>query len=303
MAAVPAGGGVVPTLDELLALRAEVLARVPARRGRSGMSGTSLSPLRGRGMDYAESREYAAGDDARHIDWRLTARTGRPHTKLFQAERERLTLLVVDNAPSLFFGTRVRFKSVQLARLGAAAAWSALRDGDRLAALSIDPLQAPAGPAGGMRGVLRVLDALVRWYATPGVDDASLDAVLERARPWLRPGSRAVVLATAERLLDVPPARWLALARHVEVHAVVAIDPFEQAPPHARLPFAAGGGRIDLDLGADGVRARWNARFQDPLAAARERLEAAGIHVHAVAVGAVATDWLAGFRAAQSEVA
>src|SRR3546814_14376992 len=62
-------------------------------------------------MEYAESREYAHGDDARHIDWRLTARSGKPHTKLFQAERERLTLLVADTAPALYFGTRVRFTS------------------------------------------------------------------------------------------------------------------------------------------------------------------------------------------------
>ncbi len=295
--------GVVPTLDELLALRAEVLARTPARRGRSGISGASLSPLRGRGMEYAESREYAAGDDARHIDWRLTARTGRPHTKLFQAERERLTLLLADTSPALFFGTRARFKSVQLARLGAVAAWSALRDGDRLAAIAMDPEQSPMPPAGGMRGALRVMDALARWYAGPGREGASPDAALARARPWLRPGSRAVLLAGADSLLEVPQARWLALTRHVETHALVVIDPFEQAPPRERLPFITESGRIDLALGAEAVRARWNARFSAPLESVRERLEGAGVHVHAVPVDADATTWLPGFRAAQSEVA
>ena len=80
-------------------------------------------------MEYAESREYVAGDDARHIDWRLTARTGRAHTKLFQAERERLSLIVADTSPALYFGTRVRFKSVQAARASAVAAWAAVRDG------------------------------------------------------------------------------------------------------------------------------------------------------------------------------
>ena len=88
--------GITPSLDELVALRRAVLGRRPPRRGSHGMSGQAQSPMRGRGMEYAESREYANGDDARHIDWRLTARTGRPHTKLFQAERERLTLIVAD---------------------------------------------------------------------------------------------------------------------------------------------------------------------------------------------------------------
>src|SRR5690606_26796777 len=105
--------GVVPTLAELVALRQAAAGRRVPRRGRHGASGPAPSPLRGRGMEYGESRAYTPGADVRHIDWRLTARSGRMHTKLFQAERQRLTLLVADTAPALYFGTRVRFKSVQ----------------------------------------------------------------------------------------------------------------------------------------------------------------------------------------------
>ncbi|MEJ7747132.1 MAG: DUF58 domain-containing protein, partial [Luteimonas sp.] len=159
--------GIVPTLAELVALRGAVQGRRPPNRGRHGVSGHALSPMRGRGMEYAESREYAIGDDARHIDWRLTARSGKPHTKLFQAERERLTLIVADTAKPLYFGTRVRFKSVQAARAGAVTAWAAIRDGDRVAALRGSVKEPPVPPAAGPRGALRVLDALVRWYAQP----------------------------------------------------------------------------------------------------------------------------------------
>src|SRR6478736_7221178 len=187
--------GVTPTLAELIALRASAQGRRTPLRGRHGVSGHGLSPLRGRGMEYAESREYAIGDDARHIDWRLTARSGRPHTKLFQAERERLTLVVADTAPSMYFGTRVRFKSVQAARAGAIATWAALRDGDRIAALRGSTREAPIPPAAGPRGALRVLDALVRWYAATPPDDAGLLVALDHARRVLRPGSRIIVLA------------------------------------------------------------------------------------------------------------
>ena len=69
--------GIIPSLSELIALRASAQRRPPARRGRHSVTGPSASPLRGRGMEYAESREYVAGDDVRHIDWRLTARSGR----------------------------------------------------------------------------------------------------------------------------------------------------------------------------------------------------------------------------------
>ena len=204
--------GVVPSLAELLALRGLAQGRRTAKRGRHGVSGHALSSARGRGMEYAESREYAIGDDARHIDWRLTARSGRPHTKLFQAERERLTLIVADTAPSLYFGTRVRFKSVQAARAGAIAAWTALRDGDRIAALRGSDKEAPIPPATGPRGVLRVLDALVRWYSSPPTEDAGLATALDHAARVLRPGSRLVVLADPGSIAGIDERRWPALA-------------------------------------------------------------------------------------------
>ncbi len=134
-ARVAEGDGLRPQLAELVALRRLAQRPPPPRRGRVGNAGQAPSPLRGRGMEYAESREYVPGDDARHIDWRVTARTGRAHTKLFQAERERVSLIVADTSPALYFGTRVRFKSVQAARAGAVAAWSAQRRGDRIGAL------------------------------------------------------------------------------------------------------------------------------------------------------------------------
>jgi len=274
--------GIAPTLAELVVLRDAARVRAPARRGRYGASGQAPSPLRGRGMEYAESREYARGDDARHIDWRVTARTGRAHTKLFQAERERLTLIVADTAPALYFGTRVRFKSVQAARAGALAAWAAVRDGDRIAALRGTLREAPVAPAGGTRGALRALDALVRWYAAPPAEDAGLEVALEHARRLLKPGSRVCVLADAASVLAVPAHRWTALAMHSEVRVRLLSDPLERDPPAALLPFAGvaadrASRRIELDLASPAVRRRWAAAFDGPLQAALAQLSALGV--------------------------
>ena len=274
-------GGIAPTLAELVALRDAARTRAPARRGRFGASGQAQSPLRGRGMEYAESREYAQGDDARHIDWRVTARTGRAHTKLFQAERERLTLVVADTSPALYFGTRVRFKSVQAARAGAVAAWQAVRDGDRIAAL-------------------RVLDALVRWYAAPPADDAGLDVALDHARRLLKPGSRVCVLADAASVVAVPAHRWAALAMHNEVRVRLLSDPLERDPPAALLPFtgtapgdtarAGEARRIELDLASPAVRKRWVEAFDGPLQAALAQLAARGIRADVLSTDAASTD-------------
>lgn len=294
-----AGDGVRPSLAELVALRGAVGGRRPARRGRHGVSGQAASPMRGRGMEYAESREYAAGDDARHIDWRLTARSGRAHTKLYQAERERLTLLVADTSAALYFGTRVRFKSVQAARAGAVAAWAAIRDGDRVAALRGTTREAPVTPASGPRGALRVLDALARWYAGPPDDDAGLGVALDHARRLLRPGSRLVVLADAASLAAIPERRWPELALHSDVTVLLLTDPLEQAPPRAQLPFASPHGgpqahRVQLDLAAKGQRQRWHAAFAAPVQAALAQLPKQGVRVQTLSTDAPSESWLPG---------
>lgn len=290
--AVAQADGVRPTLPELVAMRGSIGGRRPARRGRHGPTGQALSPLRGRGMEYAESRDYVAGDDARHIDWRLTARTGRAHTKLFQAERERLTLIVADTAPSLYFGTRVRFKSVQAARAGAVAAWAAARDGDRLAALRGSLREPPVTPASGARGALRVLDALVRWYAAPPVDDSGLAVALDHAQRLLRPGSRLVLLADPGSIAAIGERRWPALAQHHEVSVLLLTDPLETAAPKRVLPFNNDGHRLELDLASPPQRQRWLREFVAPVEAAIAALPAKGVRVQALSTDAASDSWL-----------
>src|SRR4249919_2330933 len=295
--------GIAPTLQELVGLRALAFGRRAAKRGRYGLSGHALSPLRGRGMEYAESREYAIGDDARHIDWRLTARSGRPHTKLFQAERERLTLIVADTAQAMYFGTRVRFKSVQAARAGAIAAWAAIGDGDRVAALRGSVREAPVPPAAGPRGALRVLDALVRWYTVAPSDDAGLLVALDHARRVLRPGSRLVLLADPASIAAVPSQRWPALSMHNEVIVLLMSDPLERNPPKAALPFATAEHRVELDLATAAQRQRWRNEFVAPLDAALQALPARGVRVHVLSTDAPSDAWLGAWGRTQASVA
>jgi len=282
--------GIVPTLAELVALRAQAQRAPQPRRGRHGVHGPAPSSLRGRGMEYAESREYTIGDDVRRMDWRLTARSGRAHTKLFQAERERLTLLVADTAPALYFGTRVRFKSVQAARAGAVAVWSALQSGDRIAALRGGEPAIP--PATGLRGAMRVLDALARWYARPPQQDAGLAEALEHAQRLLRPGARLLVLADAASAAQVPVLRWTALARHHQATLVVLQDPLETAPPRRELAFRSGTRRLQLALDLAGVRERWDQAFVEPARKLESTLPALGWQVRCLSSDADSSDWL-----------
>jgi len=292
-ASVAEGDGLRPQLAELVALRRLAQRPPPPRRGRVGNAGQAPSPLRGRGMEYAESREYVPGDDARHIDWRVTARTGRAHTKLFQAERERVSLIVADTSPALYFGTRVRFKSVQAARAGAVAAWSAQRRGDRIGALRGSDREPPIAPAGGPRGVLRVLDALTRWYAQPPADDLGLERALDHAGRVLRPGARMLVLADPQQAVRIAPARWSALAQHHDLSLLLLVDPLELQPPSAPLQFLAAQQRIGLDLRRSEVQEHWRAHFVEPLQAMRQQLAARRVDVQILSTDAPSDAWLA----------
>ena len=260
--------GVNVVLDDLIAmrLRAHRLERF-AQRVAGSHAAVHASRFRGRGVDYAESRAYQPGDDIRQMDWRVTARTGRPHTKLFQEERERSVLLVISCNPGMRFGTRVRFKSVQAARTAALIAWAIALSGDRVGAIGYGPgLNAEVKPGGGVRGALRCLRALVEWDGITRGATATvpLSQALQRAQRLARPGTQIILLsdgfdcdAAAEPALSL-------LANHCDVAAVLLSDALEhQAPPPARYALQGESGRVLLDFSAQRTRARWPALFDE----------------------------------------
>ena len=116
------------------------------------------SVFKGLGMEFAEVREYAAGDDIRSIDWNVTARLGHPFVKLYREERELTVVLLVDQSASGFFGTQARLKSELAAEVGALLALSAVENNDRVGLILFsDRAELTVPPAKGRRHVLRVV--------------------------------------------------------------------------------------------------------------------------------------------------
>jgi uncharacterized protein (DUF58 family) len=127
-----------PELNDLLALKNQNsrVSRGSRRSVVSMASGNHQSPFRGQGLEFDSVREYVPGsDDIRSIDWKVTARMGSAHVKLFRQERERHTIICIDRNTSMQFGTKNTFKSVQAARVAALLGWSSLADQDRVSAL------------------------------------------------------------------------------------------------------------------------------------------------------------------------
>ena len=139
---------------------------------------------------------------------------------------------------------------------------------------------------------MRVLDALVRWYAQPPAANAPLAEALDHAQRLLRPGAQLVVLADAGSAAQVPTLRWTALARHHQATLVLLQDPLEVAPPRRGLDFLAGGRRLRLALDLPGVRGRWEHAFLDPARELARSLPAMGWQLRLLSTDAASADWL-----------
>lgn len=267
----PADGRSAASLDELLALRYRAPRLPMGARARQARSGGHISHLRARGVDYAESRIYQPGDDIRSMDWRVTARTGKPHTKLFREERERSLFLLLDLNPTMRFGTRVRFKSVQALRAAALAAWMAARAGDRLGALAFGRAQAFARPRGGPRGALALLGAMLRWDATPGAAEETLSQGLRRCLHLAPGGSRVLLLSDGLSCDGAARPLLMRLRQHTEVMVLGVADALELAAPAAGVySFDVDDQRTQMDLTGIGAR----TAFQQTLGRGQRDLSA-----------------------------
>src|SRR5690606_32566461 len=136
------------------------------------------------------------------------------------------------------------------------------------------------------RGALRVLDALVRWYAERPQEDAGLGVALDHAQRLLRPGSRLLVLADPVSLGDIAPQRWSALSAHSDVVVLLLEDPLEREPPRGMLPFSAAGQRVDVDLGVTAQYQRWQREFAGRSEQVVMALQARGIRAMRLATDA-----------------
>ena len=258
------GLGVVASLSELIALRAHRRGGL-MRRAASDASapGSHASARKSRGMEFAETRPYQSGDDARTLDWRQTARRGRPYTKLFQEEHERPLQLLVDLGPGMRFGTRVAFKSVLAARVAALLAWRAVASGDRVGALVWNGSELRAiRPQGRHHGVLAVLGCLAGVSAAaPAAQAATLAVPLRALARSVRPGSLSVIISDFGALDAEAERELFAVARSTQLLLLHVYDTFEVQPPPGRYPLTDGQRRLTLDLRSDAARSAYGAAF------------------------------------------
>ncbi len=267
------------TLAELVALRRTVssVKRPVGRRVQAPLAGGSNSRALGRGLDFAEVREYAAGDDVRMIDWKVTARSGKPHTKIYTEERERPFLVVLDLRASMFFATRVAFKSVLAARLAAMIAWAAASNRDRVGGLVYsDDYLHEIKPATGSKGVGNLLREIVTTHANARnrLDDTAGSAsegrkvvntgndAFQRLQRIAHTGSSICMISDFSDFDSGNPGVALQLLRHNHVAACRIYDSLEaELPPPASYAIRDGQRRRVFQSGSAELRREYMAAF------------------------------------------
>jgi uncharacterized protein (DUF58 family) len=229
-------------------------------------------------VEFDESRPYQEGDDLRTIDWRVTARSGKPHTKIFREERNRPVLVWLDTGASMLFATRGAYKAVVAARMAALISWSAVAHGDQLGGLVFnESAHEEQRPRLGRRAALRLLELIVAspaWRGrqgrsepgpgAPGIGELPPAlAALDRLARVARPGSLVFLLSDFVALDQAFERKVRQLASHCDVQLVQVFDPIEaELPPPGRYRIAMGRRMQTIDTSDESLRQRYRADFE-----------------------------------------
>lgn len=253
-------------LQDLLGMRHALhtieLFRTPLRH--STLLGLHRSRLRGRGMDFDQVRAYQTGDDARSIDWRVTARTGEVHSKVFHEERERSTLILVEQSLHLFFASTGCFKSVLAAQVASLFAWTSLHHNDRVGGLVFDHANVHYIPAQrNKQGVLHLLQAIadanqrLQQPMTEELNNPLVQALQHAQR--LTPRGSLIVLICNERHLNTTTGPLISrLAERSELILLPVSDPLEHCLINiGQARFSLGTHSMSINTADRRLRQQW----------------------------------------------
>jgi len=245
------------------------------KKAHSALAGGHLSPFKGRGLDFDEVRPYQPGDDIRNIDWNVTARTNRVHTKIFKEERERPVFIVADFCRNMHFATRGVLKSVQTAKLAALSAWIAADDHNRVGGVIFsESKQLELRPKSGHKGVLKLFNLLSSLHQQSSTAITAEDSHLEfdpgylfkRLKQVIKPGSLIIFISDFGFLTNNNLQQIQYLAKHNDFIASFIYDPLEvELPPPGNYAITTGSSEhhkfIEVDTSNQDYRTQYRRHF------------------------------------------
>jgi uncharacterized protein (DUF58 family) len=256
--------GAYAELDSLVAMqfKARGFTLKHSQPVHSLLFGRRASHVHGRGLDFEELRSYVAGDDVRSIDWRVTARMQKPYLRVYSEERDRPTMLVVDQRINMFFGSRMSMKSVAAAEVAALAAWRVFHQGDRVGAFVFnDSIVEQIRMHRSRATVLRILDRIVQQNHLLRSDlptlarPERLNEVLESVARVCHHDALILIASDFDGAGDATRDLLLHLSRSNDVICCLAYDPLAvRLPPAEQLVVSNGELQVELQLGQEKVR-------------------------------------------------
>jgi uncharacterized protein (DUF58 family) len=262
------------SLQDLLKL--EGLARgfsflARKQKVKSILGGKHASKLRGRGLDFEEVRNYVAGDDIRNIDWKVTARTQKTHTRVFSEEKEKPALIIVDQSKSMFFGSQVKTKSVVAAELAALAAFRILKEGDRVGGVVFaDQGTDIIYPKRDRRNILRFIEKVVERNneladSKPVEFKEALRYTLKKVKNIVTHDFLIIVISDFHRYSSEVVQFIARLAQHNDVILAKVYDPMERELPGTQLIAGDGKKQVVLNAGKKALRKTYTGYFDQEL--------------------------------------
>jgi uncharacterized protein (DUF58 family) len=278
----PDSGGVHTSLADLIAMRykARGFSYLPRQPVHSLLAGRHASRLRGRGLNFEEIREYQPGDDIRQIDWKVTARTRQTHSRVYTEERERTTLLLVDQRISMFFGSVSRMKSVTAAEAAALSAWRVLEQQDRVGALVFNDSDiVEVRPQRSQSAVMQILKAIATQNQALSVktgirsNPGQFNEVLRRCDRITTHDCLVCIISDGIGQDEETRKLLTRIARHNDVLFAFVYDPLEGTLPAAGpLVFAEGDKQLEVDTASGSLRDRFHSGFEETRAGGRKFL-------------------------------
>jgi uncharacterized protein (DUF58 family) len=256
--------GVYADLDSLIALqfKAQGYTLRHNQPVHSLLFGRRASHVRGRGLDFEELRGYVSGDDVRSIDWRVTARMQKPYVRVYSEERDRPTMLVIDQRINMFFGSRVSMKSVVAAEIAALAAWRVFQQGDRVGAFVFNDESTEEVKMRRSRAtVLRILDQIAHQNRMLRGDSPTqprpqrLNEVAEAVARICHHDALILIASDFDGADQTTRDLLLHLAHSNDVVCCLAYDPLAvHLPPAEQLVVSNGELQVEMMLGEEKVR-------------------------------------------------
>jgi hypothetical protein len=242
--------GITPNLKELIALKyyASDLLFFSNKKVNLGGQGNNLSIAKGRGVDFDEVRKYQAGDDIRLIHWPMTARLGKPFTKIYKEERERNIYLLIDQSNAMQFGTKVCFKNVLAAKLAAIFGWAALNNHEQLGGIIFNDTHAELiKPSRNRKSLLAIFNVLINNKLKNFT--GNINNVLKLLYHHASSGSIIIVLSDFSHLNEDGIKILKLLAMKCDIHNLFLFDQLEEHLPQTGYYSFANTDNQSIEIG------------------------------------------------------